>query len=41
MAKTYTIEHKACGMTTTIEGYDIYDAMHKAGKSLKTWRIID
>jgi hypothetical protein len=41
MTNTYTIQHKACGMTTIIEGYDIYDAMRKAGKSFSAWTVID
>ena len=41
MTKTYTIKHIHCGMTTTIEGYDIYDAMRKAGKDLKVWKVVN
>lgn len=41
MTKTYTITHKFCGMTTTIEGYDKWDAFRKAGLDMNTWVIVE
>ena len=33
----YTVRHKHCGATTTIEGYDIYNAYRNSGLSATIW----
>ena len=35
--KEFTLEHKYCGMTKTIEGYDIYSAARANNIDLKYW----
>jgi hypothetical protein len=37
---TFTVEHKHCKATTTIEGYTIYDAMRENGLDAKVWTVI-
>ena len=36
----YTITHKFCGMTTTIEGYTVWDAFRSYNKDPKVWEVI-
>ena len=36
---TFTIEHKYCGMTTTIEGYNVWDAMKQNNKDINIWIV--
>ena len=38
--KQFTIEHIHCGATTTIEGYDLYDALKKANLNYKLWKEV-
>lgn len=35
----FTIEHKHCGMTTTIKGYDVWDALRNNNKDISLWII--
>ena len=36
---TFTIEHKYCGYTTEIEGYNVWDAFKSNGKDLNYWIV--
>ena len=36
----YTIEHKYCGMTKTIEGYTVWDAFRSFGLNPNLWNVI-
>ena len=36
---TYTIEHKNCGMTTTITGNNVYDAFKNSYKDIRFWTV--
>ena len=36
----YTIQHKHCGMTTTIEGYTIWDAFRSFNKDPRYWTVV-
>ena len=38
--KTYTIQHKYCKMTMTIEGYDVWHVMKSNNKDIKYWEVI-
>lgn len=37
---TYTIKHKHCGMTKTVEGNDLYDAIKKNNIDTKVWDFV-
>ena len=37
---TFKIEHKYCGFTTTVSGYNVWDAMKKNNKDLHYWRVL-
>ena len=36
----FTIEHKHCGYTTTIEGYNVLDALKSNGKDIAYWTVL-
>ena len=36
----FTIEHKYCGYTTTVEGYNVWDALKSNGKDIKFWNVL-
>lgn len=36
----YIIEHKYCKMTTTIQGYTVWDAFRAFNKDPKVWVVI-
>ena len=36
----YTIQHKHCGMTKTIEGYTIWDAFRSFNINPSYWEVI-
>lgn len=37
---TFTIEHRYCGYITTVQGYNVWDALKKSGKDLHYWRVL-
>lgn len=38
---TFTIKHKYCGMTKTVEGYNVFDAFKKNGLDLAVWEVLN
>ena len=36
----YTIQHKYCGITATIEGYTIWDAFRSFNKDPRYWNVV-
>ena len=36
----FTIEHKYCGCTTTVEGYNVWDALKSNGKDINYWTVL-
>jgi hypothetical protein len=36
----FRIKHKYCGMETTIEGENVYDAFKKANKDFSIWEVV-
>ena len=36
---TFTVEHKHCGYTQTIEGYDVWDALKRNNLNANVWKI--
>ena len=36
----FTIEHKYCGYTTTVEGYNVWDALRNNGKDFNCWTVL-
>lgn len=38
--KTFTLEHKYCGMLLTVEGWDFWDACKRNGLDSKVWKIV-
>lgn len=36
----FTIEHKYCGYTTTIEGRNVWEALHNNGKDINYWTVL-
>lgn len=36
----FTIEHKYCRYTTTVEGYNVWDALKSNGKDIKFWNVL-
>ena len=39
--KEFKLNHKYCGMTLTIEGYDFYDAVRRNHINLDMWERIE
>ena len=37
----FTVRHNYCGMTKTIEGFNVYDAFKKNGLDIKIWTVIN
>ena len=40
MMLRFTIEHKYCGYTTTVEGYNVWDALKSNGKDINYWTVL-
>lgn len=38
--KTFTLEHKHCGQTTTVVGKDIYAACQDAKLNYRYWKVV-
>lgn len=36
----FTIKHKYCGCTTTVEGYNVWDALKSNGKDINYWTVL-
>lgn len=36
----FTIEHKFCGYTTTVEGYNVWDALKSNDKNIAFWSVL-
>lgn len=36
----FTIEHKYCGYTTTVEGCNVWDALKSNGKDINYWTVL-
>ncbi len=37
---TITVEHKYCGMTKAITGYNVWDALKESGCDYKVWIVV-
>lgn len=36
----FTIQHKYCGYTTTVIGYNVYDALKQNNKDIRFWTVM-
>lgn len=36
----FTIEHKYCGYTTTVEGCNVWEALRNNGKDINYWTVL-